>query len=235
MDWLKNRLDEIRKQRVKQYISLVIDLSVGRTNEEIQITGSSIYVGNIVLGANCQVRLNEISSDTIGLIKFRKIESPFYRFYLTNVAIAGLLTLYVGIETENFKITDVSAPVSDVNISQIGGVNEAGTQIIASGGRAIVGVTVVHTVTAGKTLLLDSCALLCLTPTTTCLAKLSLRDAGDTVQAELSVSSGLATYGSPQYPPVNFSKPMQVSEGWDIAIDVATAGSFSAYVKGREI
>lgn len=110
MNDFKQSLDEIKKQRIKIYSIITFDLSIVRSNEPFQMTGSYVYV--LASTGTATIRFNELTDDPIDLLKFRAISIPFYRFFITNIAQSGVsITLAIGVITETFKIDDSGASI----------------------------------------------------------------------------------------------------------------------------
>jgi hypothetical protein len=148
--------DEIKRERIKTYYTLTIDLSVARSNEAFNMVGTSIYVMAVTAGLtpSAQIRLNDISGDAIELLQYRRINSPFYRFFITNIAQAGRsIQLAIGIGSEWFSMEDYPSSVSAYLTDYL-----LGTQIAKFGaiqGSGVSQTLLIHTVSAGKKLILD--------------------------------------------------------------------------------
>lgn len=111
MSELTQILSEIKKQRIKIYKILDIDLSVAKTNFEYLDVGTYVYVLNN--SGVAYIRFNELSEDTLSLLKFRAIKIPFYRFYITNTAQAGCsISLAIGVQSEYFDISDLGSTIA---------------------------------------------------------------------------------------------------------------------------
>ncbi len=147
--------DQIKRERIKTYYTVTIDLTVARSNEAFDMVGTSIYVMKVNgLSPVAQVRLNDMSNDAIELLQYRRFNTPFYRFFITNAAQPGYsIDLAIGIGSEWFSLEDypssVSAYLADYSL---------GTQIAKFGsivGSAVSQTLLIHTVSAGKKLILD--------------------------------------------------------------------------------
>lgn len=235
-DALKQQLDELKGKRVKNYTLLTYPLDTARSNESIFIAGSYIYV--LVLDGTAKIKLNEISGDDIDLFKYRQISSPFYRIFLTHIAQATkTLTLAIGVSSETFSISDFQSPdltamaadISDLKKTQA---YNYGTQI-AKSNTAINTVVVIHTVSAGKTLLLEHYSVDAYL-SVTALCVLRITDASDVTQYDVASFHGTTS-------PVLFGTKsgnlcLSIPEGYKLKIasgDVSV--SINAFIKGREI
>jgi len=101
--------EELRAQRIQVYNSIILDLAIARTNEEMVFTGNYIYALEATdVDANLDIRFNELFRSAINIKKGRGLRIPFYRLYITNTAQADkTLTLTIGIESSDFQIFDV--------------------------------------------------------------------------------------------------------------------------------
>jgi hypothetical protein len=236
MDTLKQALDDLKGKRVKYYTILNYTLDVARANEPLFIAGAYIYVLN--LDGTAKVKLNEISGDDIDLFKYRQIASPFYRIFLTHTAQAlKVLSLAIGIGAENFSISDFQSP--DLSLLSGYGLElrntfayNYGTQIAKS--NSISGGTViVHTVTSGKTFLLEFAQLQVYTGVASGTEnKLIVRNAADVEQYRiLSFIMGDTSQDSEVFRGV-----LSIPEGWDICLFSPTGNDYGrANIKGREV
>ncbi len=116
-------LNEVRRQRTSTYRILVIDLGTARTEAELGITGSAVFIATATdANSNVLVRLNEIGNDQFTLKKQQKVISPFYRLYLTNAAQSGkTITLAIATQVPDlFEFEDTSSQASiDATLSAI--------------------------------------------------------------------------------------------------------------------
>lgn len=117
MSELTQILGEIKKQRIKIYKVIDIDLSVERINFEYLDVGTYLYVlANSGVGF---VRFNEYSEDNLSLLKFRSIKIPFHRFFISNTAQAGCsLSLAIGVQSEYFDISDLGSTLAGGAITE---------------------------------------------------------------------------------------------------------------------
>jgi len=233
IDTLKQTLDELRKQRVKYYSILDYALDSARSNEILFIAGAYVYV--LQLDGTAKIKLNEISGDDIDLFKYRQIASPFYRFFLTHSAQPGkVLSLAIGVGSEVFSLQDFQSP----DLSLLSGYGQElrnnfsfnyGTQV-AKSNSAIGMVVIVHTVTAGKTLLLEwygyGANLVAGVETS-----IIVRDGADVTQYYLMRAAPAVAQLAIKETPCLISIP----SGYDIALSAAGASSIFADIKGREI
>ena len=91
----------------RHYKKIYIPLDTARENEEFEIYGDFILVEDINAGTKCEIRLNSKQNDPVNLIKVRRIESPFSKFYLSNDALSGgYVKLLIGGEAK-FSATPV--------------------------------------------------------------------------------------------------------------------------------
>ena len=227
------KIEEIRRKRIKTYHILDFTLDPARDNEALHITGSYIYVLN--LDGACSIRLNETSSDSIDLLKFRVINSPFYRFFLTHPAQAGkILKLAIGVESEFFSLQDFQSP----DLAILTGYGQElrnnflynyGTQI-AKSNSASGAIVIVHTVASGKTFLLEwygyAANFVAATETS-----ILVRNAADVTQYYLMRATPiLDNFGLKETPCL-----ISIPADFDIVLTaVGTSGIF-ANIKGREI
>lgn len=102
MDDLKSKLDEVKKRRIQTYKIFDFALDTARTNQEIEISGSYLYVSAFD-GTDLNVRLNELENDLIPLRLHRGIHGFFYRIFITHAAQVGKSAkLVIGVESEFF-------------------------------------------------------------------------------------------------------------------------------------
>ena len=225
------KIEEIRRKRIKTYHVLDFTLDSARDNEVLHITGSYIYILN--LDGACSIRLNEASSDSIDLLKFRVISSPFYRFFLTHPAQAGkTLKLAIGVESEFFSLQDFQSP----DLAVLTGYGQElrnnfsynyGTQVSKNAVLAAAGTIILHTVTAGKILLLEHYSFSCDFLTAGTLASLIIRNALDVTQYEISYRASVSTSRSG-------SLILQIPENYDVCLYLSATASFYGFIKGRE-
>ncbi len=231
---LKNLLDQIKAQRIKVYSILTFPLDAARSNFELTISGTYFYVINQTGVAT--VRFNEILSDEIDIIKSRQIVIPFYRLYITNTAQAGLsMTLAIGVSSDIFSIQDYSAPdivAMAVLVQQLRDslAYNYGTQIAKSNLASDAATTIIHTVTTGKTLILEHYSISVFGSGGAGL--LFITNASDVVQyVIINLQIQAAT---------NFGESssccLSIPEGYKIKISSSLAGFWIwAFIKGREI
>jgi len=230
------KIEEIRRKRIKTYHVLDFSLDSARDNEALHITGSYIYVLN--LDGACSIRLNEASSDSIDLLKFRVINSPFYRFFLTHPAQPGkTLKLALGVESEFFSLQDFQSP----DLALLTGYGQElrnslaynyGTQISKSN-VANNTTVIIHTITAGKILLLESWAVNYMTSQAASnVGSLLVRDVSDVTQYIISTISIYPQYGS------GFDSSqclISIPAGYDICLVAGQYMTVNGWIKGREI
>ena len=121
MTIFKQTIDEIKKDRIKTYQILELDLSIERSNIEFNIVGNYIYV--LSLNGSISFRFNELTNDKINLIEYRVIKTPFYRFFINNEAQIGkICKIAIGIETEFFEIHDFGINLTQNVIEEATGV-----------------------------------------------------------------------------------------------------------------
>ena len=117
---LKQHLNQLKIDRTKSFILYTLPLNDARRDEEFVISGSYIYV--LETDGNLSLRFNEISNDIIPLQKYRTIETPFYRLFLTNSAQTGkTIKLAIGIETNIFNIQDFGVALTQALIEEATG------------------------------------------------------------------------------------------------------------------
>lgn len=107
VDDLKLRLEEIKKLDIRTYQVIDLTLDAARSNEELQIQGSYLYVLSFD-GTNLNVKLNSISNNDLPLRAHRSVSGIFHRIFITHTAQAGKTAkLLFGVKTE-FSIEDWS-------------------------------------------------------------------------------------------------------------------------------
>lgn len=234
------KIEEIRRKRIKTYHVLDYILDSARNDEALHITGSYIYVLN--LDGACSIRLNENSSDSIDLLKFRVINSPFYRFFLTHTAQAGkTMKIAVGVESEFFALQDFQSP----DFAILTGYGQElrnnfsynyGTQVVKSNSLSGILTVIIHTVTSGKTLLLEYAFLnLTVDGAGESHGILKVRDAFDVDQYSIIYLHGYSS-GSGRIGSDIFQGIISIPAGYDICIQSTTSiGYIKAFIKGREI
>lgn len=236
IDSLKQYLDDLKGKRVKYYTVLNYTLDVARSNESIFIAGSYVYVLN--LDGTAKIKLNEISGDDIDLFKYRQIASPFYRIFLTHTAQATkVLSLAIGVSSEVFSLQDFQSPDMGAIASDISDLKKTdaynyGTQVSKS--NIAINVTVIiHTVTTGKTLILEHYNIQAAFTTGAQLAGLFVTDASDVTQYNLAqIPNDAGTWGYGSQSQIVLSIP----EGYKIKlISSATNTRVYGFIKGREV
>lgn len=121
MTIFKQIIDEIKKDRIKTYQILDLDLSIARSNNEFNIVGNYIYV--LSLNGSINFCFNELTNDKVDLIEYRVIKTPFYRFFVNNEAQVGkTCKIAIGIETEFFEINDFGINLTQNVIEEATGV-----------------------------------------------------------------------------------------------------------------
>lgn len=228
-------LDEIKKQRIKTYHVLTFPLDNARTDFELYITGGYLYV--LVLTGLVSIRLNEISSDSIDLFKNREIYSPFYRIYITNAAQAGLiLVLAIGVQSDYFQVRDYTAP----DLSLMAGYTQQlrdsfayayGTQV-AKSNTATATTTLIHTVSTGKTFLLEQWNLNIAIGASAGSGALIVTDGADATQYTICTLGGLANLLETQ----GGQGVISIPQNYKIKVYSGASGlNSTAFIKGREI
>ena len=107
MDDLKERLSEIKQFDIRTYQVIDLALDTARTEEELQIQGSYIYVLTFD-GTDLNLKLNSKSNSIIPLRSHRSISGIFHRIFLTHTAQAGKIAkLLFGVKAE-FSVEDWS-------------------------------------------------------------------------------------------------------------------------------
>lgn len=142
-------LEMLRHRKPTLFSVVPLDTSEARNMKEYPTTGFSIFVQNPAdASLPVYIQLNEADSPLIDITKIQKIITPFYRFFITNAAGVGTLTLLIG-KTPAFKVFEplianasVSAPayVTPSN----GGVNVtvASTLILAANANRLYAVII---------------------------------------------------------------------------------------------
>jgi|GEM_PF-6102944 len=94
--------------------TLRIDTATERSVDLYPMPGQAIYVKNPEVPTQpVYIRLNEPDAAELEITELRKIKSPFYRFYISNAAGAGVLEL----EIHKTKATDLAESQMNVNIT----------------------------------------------------------------------------------------------------------------------
>ncbi len=105
MNGLKQRLEEIKAQGIRTYKIIDLALDAARSNEELQVQGSYLYVLSFD-GTELKLKLNDISNDDLPLRQHRGVSGIFHRIFLSHIAQAGKTAkLVIGVKTE-FSIED---------------------------------------------------------------------------------------------------------------------------------
>lgn len=104
---MKEIFQAIKRDKNQTYNVYTFDLGTARAKAELNIVGTYILVSKV--SGYAEITLNEPVNDSIDLRFGREIESPFYRFFLTNAAQTGsFLTLIIGYDKPDFNINDFS-------------------------------------------------------------------------------------------------------------------------------
>ncbi len=118
MNGRKLNFDEVKEKRIQTYFIVPLDLSAARVNMEFNTPGKVLYVLNVIPSftsagiAGFSVKFNETVNDSIDLsVPYRKIITPFHRFFITNSATIGwIATLLIAPDDLNFSIEDIAVP-----------------------------------------------------------------------------------------------------------------------------
>lgn len=245
---LKDVLDSLKKERMKVYHVLEIPLDSAVLNEEYPIVGSYLFVLDFD-GSDFDIRLNETSSDLIALVKARQINSPFYRLLITHTAQAGKkIKLAIGVNTEYFSMSDFQAPDLSSMAANIASMKadieslhdtlaysglygyfgkDYGTQIVKSGS-VNNGTTIIHTVTAGKTLLLEGFVFNI--DSGVAIGAMFVTDGADLTQYNLGQIGSQTTVGVSLGIPVK----LKIQEGWKIKLSINAIHTAMGTIFGRE-
>jgi len=121
---MKLNFDELKQERIKTYYTLSIDLTTARNLERFDLSGNFIFVyeeydcGSTFF--DVAIVFNESTNDPIPLFKGRRIKTPFYRFFISNMArAAASIKLLVGVDSLNFDALDFLAQ-DRIRISTVG-------------------------------------------------------------------------------------------------------------------
>lgn len=241
-----------------KYNVFKFDLTNG-LNEEINIQGGFIYLKDATdLATTIDVKPDYKSNDAITLKKQFGIVVDFSRLYITAGAQAGKsIELLVTDSLDTFRIfeqaqlTDIGTVAELTNIKQWGGAaltgrdisadlgqirkfsdGEQGAQVAKSNQLAGVGTTIIHTVTAGKTLILESAVSTMIGSAAGQTGTLLVRDASDVTQYTLFTApfsiTGMLTH--------SWKGGLLIPAGYDIVITSNGAGvNIAGFIKGREI
>jgi hypothetical protein len=107
MNGLKQKLEEVKKEKILVYRVLDLALDTARANEEFQVSGSYLYVLGFD-GTDFNIRFNEISNPLFPLRQHRGLSMPFHRIFITHTAQATkTIKLFFGI-TPDVLIQDWS-------------------------------------------------------------------------------------------------------------------------------
>jgi len=232
--------EELRAQRVQLYNTIEIDLSIARVDAEHVFTGTYVYAMEATdVDANMNIRFNELFRSNINLVKGRGVRCPFYRFYLSNAAQVGkTLTLAIGIEAGDFEIFDVGKALGitgTVNVAQVGNLTRpvGSTQIVESLflNNAI---TILHTVTVGKTFYLVTVSAQQIFDSAS-YSGMFVRDAADAKQYDLvymfsALENQFFSTG------LHFSPALEIPAGWDIVVESNnSAAKINGFISGYEV
>lgn len=92
-------LNFVRNSKPSILREVNISLATTRNNVELQLSGDFIHVLNQT--GSCKFRLNEEYAPQLDFRKVKRITSPFYRLFLTNVAqTRGAIKLIVGTDAQ---------------------------------------------------------------------------------------------------------------------------------------
>lgn len=125
---LADAIEAIRGRSDKVYTQLTINLGTVRDNVPFEMVGSYfIVLAASDDSASFNIRFNEVRSDSITMRRGRVVKTPFYRFFITNAAQAGItVTLEIGTELDIFEMQDTfpSSDVSDRSTRDLGFVRD---------------------------------------------------------------------------------------------------------------
>ncbi|KKK91844.1 hypothetical protein LCGC14_2708890, partial [marine sediment metagenome] len=98
--------------------TITLDASTARTNAEYLVAGDFIMVESYNSTTPFHLRLNEKEIPALNLSRHRSITAPFYRFFITNVAGNGRITLKVSrgirLESEAINIAELAARLGGI-------------------------------------------------------------------------------------------------------------------------
>ncbi|MBA7476277.1 hypothetical protein ES707_11660 [subsurface metagenome] len=140
--------DELRKQRVKNYDTFTVDLSMAATDKKFILTGNYIYLVEATdITVQVDVKFCEQSRKAIKMVHGRGVRTPFYRLYLSYAAQAGkFATFAVGVGQEDvFEIFDVGKALEitgTVPISAAAAIPTSPAVNAALAGSSFIGTTV---------------------------------------------------------------------------------------------
>jgi hypothetical protein len=100
------------KPDVFPIVRKIIDLTFARENEPWEVTGSVLAVESLSDGASLNVKLNDKGQESMPLDKWRAVNVPFDKVYLTNTAQPGKAAVLV---VGSFR--DFSAEVATLQIN----------------------------------------------------------------------------------------------------------------------
>lgn len=113
---MKLNFDEVKISKIQTYFVFNLPLDAARANMEFDIPGRFFYVlgfSPLWPAGTISVRFNEPTNDSIDLLgAYRKISTPFYRFFITNSAQASfVIQILIAPDELNFSIEDFTIPI----------------------------------------------------------------------------------------------------------------------------
>lgn len=118
-------VDNLRSIKPTLFQSLDIDTSEARDKKEYSFVGYSMFVQNPEdASLSVYLRVNESDAEPIDITKVRKIHTPFYRFFITNSAGTGTLTVLIcktpvlELAEANLNVQVIASSVTiDINVT----------------------------------------------------------------------------------------------------------------------
>jgi len=116
---LNRKLEGLRHEKPKNYEVFSFSAATARSNVEVAAAGDSISIEHYPSASPFFIRLNEPGNDLIDLSRLRRIDFPFYRFFLTNVAGNGNIVLNIGrglrLESEGIGLEELAVRLGSID------------------------------------------------------------------------------------------------------------------------
>lgn len=236
-------IEYIRKSSIGTPKKLFIDLSVAHQDLKFDITGNFFYVVDSG-GINdiFDIKFNEQREPPFTLSRMMGFYTPFYRFYITNAAQVGAsVTIIYGTLSRPFlDIIDnrseatTNSLLEDIKEKLNQDAPMADEDRVVKYDAAAPGVTtIIHTVTAGKSLYLAGCELDVYHSGAGTGGRLFVRDAVDALQYIILNHYGLVANerGSDT---INLAPALVIPAGWDICVSSSALANSNAFIQGWE-
>lgn len=236
--------------KIMQPKILTIPLDTALVDFDYPIAGNFLYITDTSdYSVRVDIRFNTIITDKWTFEKSYGVRFPFQRFWITSTAQAGAwVKVLVGTFYKDlFEVLDnrsaqaQASLLTDIKTNTTGLPSlvrslsgDTGTQVNKNNTITTATTQIVHTVTAGKTLYLNS-ACLCLKSggSTVPIIDLFVRDAGDSERYKL-IQHEVAGGSSPSIIPRHFPTPVKIPANYDVCIRQSTAEKLYGQINGWE-